>query len=382
MKIKHIVLASTLLVSAATFAQKDELKALKKIYAKQTPSANDMAEYKTNVTKLETIAVEEGDKIYTNFYKCMLPLVQVASYGPTVTPPQMMDAFNPKAITDLANGLNATLEYEKKTGKKIYTDDINKTIASFKPQFVDMAVMLGNAKKFNEAADVLYAVYLMDKKDQEKLFYAASYAVNGQDYDKALDYYYQLKALNYSGEKTIYWATNKASNKEESFPTKIDRDFYVKAGSHTKPRDEKTESVRGEIYKNIALILVSQDKPNEAIAAVQEAEKENPNDHSLILTEAELHLKLKDYDSYTRCVNAALAKDPNNVDLLFNLGVISANSGKLEEATKYYKRVLEINPDYVNANINLAELILRNDEKMVKEMNSLGMSEKDNKRYA
>ena len=34
MKIKQIIIAGTLLVSVASFAQKDELKALKKIYAK------------------------------------------------------------------------------------------------------------------------------------------------------------------------------------------------------------------------------------------------------------------------------------------------------------------------------------------------------------
>lgn len=381
MKIKHIVLASTILVSVATFAQKDELKALKKIYAKETPSANDMADYKANLTKLGTLATEEGDKVYANFYKSMLPILEVNAAGQNVTPTQMANAFSAKAITDLATGLNATLDYEKKTGKKVYTDDINETITSFKPQFVNVAVKLGENKKFKEAASVLYAVYLLDKKDQNKLFYAASYAVNGQDYDQALDYYNQLKALNYSGEETIYWATNKASGREESFPTKTQRDQFVRTGTHEKPRDEKLESKRGEIYKNIALILVSKDKTNEAIAAVQEARKENPNDDSLLLTEAELYLKLKDYTNYTRLVNEALAKDPNNIELIFNLGVISANGNKLDEAEKYYKRALEINPNHFNSNINLAELKLRADDKFVTEMNKLGTSEKDNKRY-
>ena len=35
MKIKHIVLTASILVSVSTFAQKEELKALKKIYAKE-----------------------------------------------------------------------------------------------------------------------------------------------------------------------------------------------------------------------------------------------------------------------------------------------------------------------------------------------------------
>lgn len=381
MKIKHIVLASALMISISSFAQKDELKALKKIYGKDIPSANDMVEYKANIAKLETLAVEEGDKIYTNFYKCMLPLVQLASAGQSVTPAQMMAAYNPKAITDLANGLNATIEYEKKTGKKIYTDDINETINSYKPQFVNYAVKLGDNKKFNEASEILYAVYSLDKKNQEMLYYAASYAVNAQDYDKALDYYTQLKTLNYSGEGTVYWATNKASGKEETFQTVAQRQQAIQTGVYDKPRNEKLESKRGEIYKNIALILVNKGKTDEAIAAVEEARKVNPDDNSLIITEAELYLKLKDYPNYTKLINEALLKEPNNAELVYNLGVISGDANRLEDAEKYYRRALEINPNYFEANLNLAELKLRADEKLVTEMNKLGTSEKDNKRY-
>ena len=382
MKIKHIVLASAVLVSVSSFAKKDELKALKKIYAKDIPTTNDMAEYKAGVAKLETLATEEGDKIYANFYKAMLPVLEVQSLGATVTPIQLANAYNLNAITNLATVLNATLDYEKKVGKKVYTDNITETITTTKPTLINIAVGLGDNKKYKEAADVLYAIYLLDKKDQDKLFFAATYAVNGIDYDKALDYYYQLKALNYSGEGAVYWATNKTTKKEETFTNKTERELFIKTGTHEKPRDEKIESKRGEIYKNIALILVNKGKVEEAKAAVIEAKKENPNDTSLALTEADLYLKVNDFDAYTRLVSEAIAKDPTNIDLIYNLGVISANANKVDEAEKYYKRALELNPNYVNANINLAELKLRADEKLVTEMNKLGTSEKDNKRYA
>ena len=235
--------------------------------------------------------------------------------------------------------------------------------------------------KNKEAADVLYAVYQLDKKDQDKLFYAANYAGVALDYDKALDYYNQLKALNYSGEGTVYWATNKATKTEENFSNKSERDLFIKGGTHEKPRDEKLESKRGDIYKNIALILVEKGKTEEAKAAVADARKENPNDISLIVTEADLYLKINDFENYKRLVNEALEKEPNNVDLVYNLGVVSSNANNIEDAEKYYKKALELDPNYFNANLNLAELKLRGDEKLVAEMNKLGTSEKDNKRY-
>ncbi|WP_264521608.1 tetratricopeptide repeat protein [Flavobacterium sp. N1994] len=381
MRIKHIMLASAVLVSVSSFAQKDELKKLKKIYDKETPSANDLVEYKANLDKLAPLATEEGDKVYYNFYKANTSGIEMALLGPNPSPAQLSKFLLPNTISEYAEASSATLAYEKKTGKKILTDDIENDVAVLKPILFSTAISFGEAKKYKEAADVLYALYQLDKKDQDKLFYAASYAVNALDYDKALDYYNQLKVLNYSGEGTVYWATNKASKKEETFNTKNERDVFVKTGTHEKPRDEKLESKRGEIYKNIALILVDKGKINEAKAAVAEAKKENPNDSSLVLTEADLYLKVNDFDTYTKLVNEALAKEPNNVDLVYNLGVISGNANKLDEAEKYYRRALEINPNYFDANLNLAELKLRADTKLVTEMNKLGTSEKDNKRF-
>jgi tetratricopeptide (TPR) repeat protein len=194
-------------------------------------------------------------------------------------------------------------------------------------------------------------------------------------------YYYELKQINYTGETTVFWAYNKASKQEEIFNSKAEREIFIKSGTHEKPRDEKTPSKRGEIYKNIALILVEKGKVEEAKAAVTEARNANPEDSSLILTEADLYLKVNDFDTYTKLVNQALANDPNNVDLVYNLGVISGNANKVADAEKYYRKALEINPNYFNANLNLAELLLRADEKFVNEMNKLGTSTKDMKRY-
>lgn len=386
MRIKHIVLASAVLVSVSSFAQKDELKKLKRIYEKEVPSATDIAEYKGLINKVEPIAIEEGDKVYAGFYKATIPLLEFKAIDKTLPQQQLQMAYakliSTKVVTDFATGLNATLDYEKKTGKKIYTDNITETITAFKPQMIDFAMELGKINKNKEAAEILYAVYTLDKKDVDLLFYAASYSVNANDFDKALEYYDALKKLNYSGEGSIYYAYNDIAKVEENFgANKKLRDVAITAKSHSKPREEKIPSKRGEIYKNIALILKEKGKTAEALTAIQDARKENPTDESLLMAEAELYLGNKDYDNYSRLVNEALAKSPNNADLVYNLGVISSNINKLDEAEKYYLKALTIDPNYFNALLNISELKLRVDEKYVTEMNKLGTSEKDNKRY-
>lgn len=382
MKIKQILIAGTLLVSVASFSQKDELKALKKIYNKEVITPTEVTDYKNNLTKLESVAAEETDKVYLSFYKSILPFLEVQSLGTNSTPAQIDRYMTTSSIPKLVSGMIEILDFEKKSGKKVFTDKVNQDIQKVKPILVNSAVSLGEAKKYKEASEVLYSIYTLDKTDQEKLYYAASYAVNDKDYDKALDYYNQLKSLNYSGEKTLYYAVSKENKIEDYFgDDKATRDTYVKLGTHEKPRDEKVTSKKGEIFKNIALILVQQGKSAEAKAAITEARKANPDDTSLILAEADFYLKDKDFTSYSNLVNEVLAKDPNNVTLIFNLGVISADSNKIEDAEKYYRRAIELDPTYFAAFLNLAELKLRSDKVLVEQMNKLGTSDSDNKKF-
>jgi len=385
MKIRQIIIASTLLVSVASFAQKEELKALKKIYAKEEIKGADLVEYKALVSKLEPIATEEGDKVYAAFYKSMIPVLEYFALDKTMTPLQIQMAMikfvNPKSISDLAIGLNSTLDYEKKVGKKIQTDDIIETISFVKPDLLNYAIRLGNEKKNKEAGSVLYSIYQLDKKDTDNLYYAANYAVNGQDYENSLKYYRELKAINYTGEKTLFMAKNKATGLEDNYTKKEDRDNLVKLGTHINPREEKEPSKKAEITKNIALILVELDRKDEAKSALADARKENPDDVNLITYEADIYLKMNDTENYKRLINEALAKSPNDKILLFNLGVTSGNANQLEDAEKYYKRVIEIDPKYTDAYLNLSDIILKPDGKIVNDMNNLGVSAKDQKQY-
>ena len=382
MKVKQILIAGTMLVSVATFAQKDELKALKKIYGKETPSAEDVASFKSNITKLEAIATEEADKVSANFYKSMTPILEIASLGKTATPEQSNKFISEAAINQLATTLNATLEFEKKSGKKVYTDDIIEKITIYKPVFLNYADALSKEKKFKETAAVLYSIYKLDKTDADKLYMASNYAVSSDNYDDALNYYNELKQINYSGEETMYYAFNKLTKTEDYFGTSpVQRNLMVKTGQYEKPREEIIPSKRGEIYRNIALILLQKGKNEEAKAALVEARNANPTDTSLLISQLDLLKKLKDNDSYTKTVADALQKTPNDVELLFNLGIIESNANNLVDAEKYYKKTIELDPKYVKGYLNLTELTLRDDDKYVKEMNKLGTSEKDTKRY-
>jgi tetratricopeptide (TPR) repeat protein len=136
-----------------------------------------------------------------------------------------------------------------------------------------------------------------------------------------------------------------------------------------------------EIYKNIALIYIQQDKKEEALNFLKVAQRENPNDVNLLLTEANLQYKLGNTYEFIRILERASQKDPNNAELCYNLGVISYESNDFISAKNYYEKTIKLDPNYINAYINMSALILQGETEIINEMNSLGGSKADDKRY-
>ena len=144
---------------------------------------------------------------------------------------------------------------------------------------------------------------------------------------------------------------------------------------------EPRESVKGDILKNVVLILSSRGENDKAIALMKEARLENPTDITLVRAEAEMVYKMGDIARYDELMQQVLAFDPTDPEPYYNIGVVAAASGNPVKAMEFYKKAIELKPDYSSAQVNLGALILRDEMKIVDEMNSLGMSKADSKKY-
>lgn len=367
MKGKYVLLASALLISVATFAQKDQIKA-----AEKALKGGKSQEAVTILMEAESLIANAPDTEKAQFFFVKgNALLDLANKNVDANTNLSLAA---KAYQDL-------IAAEKASGKVKFSTQAATSITDIKFKLINSAIADSKVDKHSDSAKKLYDAYLLDKKDTINLYYAASTYVNANEYDKALELYENLKILNYSGKGTSYFAVNKLTSQEDFFNTPQERDRMVKMGTHEKPRTEVIPSKRGEIYKNMALILVEKGKTEEAKKAISEARLANPEDTSLTLTEANLYLETKDFDMYKKLIAEVLEKNPNDVELIFNLGVLSANAKNTAEAEKYYKKVIEINPKYINAYINLAAMKLENEKVIIDEMNKLGTSAKDMKRY-
>jgi tetratricopeptide (TPR) repeat protein len=371
MKNKHAVLVSAFLISMSTFAQKDQIKA-----AEKSLKGGNSQEAITILQSAESLIANAKDTEKAQFL-----FVKGNAY---------LDLANKKVeevqnLSLAAKTYNELVSLEKTSGKDKYSTQVQTSIGTIKDKLVNLAIDKQANSKFKEASELLYQVYELDKTDLSKLYFSATYAVYDKEYDKALTYFDILKKENYTGEETQYFAKNAITEKEDYFgntaSAKTDRDSKVKLKLYSEPREEKIPSKRGEIYKKVAYILFDMGKIPEAKVAFEEAKRENPEDVTLIIAEANLYYNEKDFVTYKKLLTLALEKNPNNVELICNLGVTSQNNKELDEAEKLYNKAISIDPKYTLAYVNLANLKLDKRSLIIDQMNKLGTSTIDTKKY-
>jgi tetratricopeptide (TPR) repeat protein len=355
----NLTLITILIFSFGIFAQKKELKSIQKLV--------DATSYTAALASLEGVSslMETAEPKYTAHYHYLSGVSKQAT----------------KQFEAAVEDYNLVSEIERSNKSKKYTTLIDAGKAQFTNELVNHAIELNSQEKFSEASDALYLAYTLDEESNaDYLYFAASSAVNALAYDKAMVYYQTLKSMNYTGISTKYYATEVATGEEIEIDAATAK-IYAKSKEFTNLREEDTESRLPEIVKNIALIHINQGNNDKAMAAVKDARKLSPKDIGLILTEADLYIKLGDQARFASLMQEAIEQDPNNAILYYNLGVVNANEGNRDAAIDYYKKSIELDSSYEASYLNIASVILEGESAIVDEMNSLGTSNADNRKY-
>ncbi len=351
---KKLILALMVgLLSIATFAQKNEIKAIEKAIKKKN--------FKEAKTLLKTL--EKNEDAIEDKYKAKYYFLKGNAYGKT-------------NVAKAASAYEKLFEVEKASGKMKYTKEAKPKLNVLIQFTSNKAIEQYNNKQFKEAKDNFFLTYKLSPVDTTMLYNAAVSATLDKDYDVALKHYNKLKEIGYTGITTQYFAINKETGKEENLGSKSNRDTMVKFGKYNSPSQKSTPSKQGDIIKNIGFIYANQGKPQLALKALNEARKSNPKDMNLLLTAAQVYIKLDRMDEFGKLMEEAITLDPNNPTLFFNLGVINQNQKKIDLAKKYYLKAVELKPDYTDAYMNLAVAILDGEKAIVDEMNANFSNEK------
>ncbi len=287
---KKILLILALIISSLTFAQKDEIKILKRLdNSDSQPSQKDMEKMITALSSLDSKVdlLTDEEKIIYHYFKVTQPIMEVMTVA--LKNPNDMSAIqqasakynNPTTLGELASHYDKMVALESNLGKKEYTEDIKPLMDMMKNQLSQAAFQLNTDKKYKEASEAFYALYKFDKLNGGNLENAAILAVQAQDYVLAEKMYDEFRNSDYLNNGTMYYAVNKATGKEESFLTREEMVKLIALGSHEKPRTFKVSEKKPEVYKMAAIITAQNGNNDKAKKFIDEAIVLNPNDKDL-----------------------------------------------------------------------------------------------------
>lgn len=293
------MLCCLLMISMATFAQKDRIKEAQSLYDK-----GKSEEALAVLTKTEYLILNAPDEDKSDYYFLKGNVLKDLAL-------KNVDAAN--NFTLASQAYQDVFLYENESGKFKSTVKANMALKDMKAGLVKGAMADFNAGKFKESSDKSYKVYLFDKKDTLNLLNAAASSINAKDYGAAVTYYELLKKINFSGKGVLYYATNKKTKEEDAFISPKARESAIQQGFYEKPRTESVPSKKIEVNSNLAFA----------------------------------YLERKDY----------------------------------QKAEATYNYVLELNPDYIDAYINLAYLKLQIKKDLADEISALGTTKAEMQKY-
>lgn len=349
-----------LLSVTVAFAQKKEINA-----AFKAAESGDMAAAKTQVSAAESV-------IGSNYAGVDAALLEKLYYAKGLSQIKSGNVAEGAATLAKINALKTdkfTPTLTAKIGPLVnpYIQDANKAaMAAYDAKNYEVA-----GPKFREVYDLLSAI---GQNNKQYLYYSGITYALANNKDKAIAVYNELINSGYTGVETMYTAKN-AKGVVEQFD-KMQWDLLKKTANsgYTDFKTETSKSVEQELYETNAGLMLDAGKYDDAIAMAEKGLAKFPKSSKLSEIKGMAYYKSGKTEQFIQSLKEAVAKNPSDKDSWYNLGVLaSKDPAKLEEAQGYFKKAIEIDPNYAAAYQNLAYLTmdLDNDGKVVEQYNSL-----------
>ncbi len=361
----YLVMALALTLGFSAVAQKKELRSAKKALLKENYENAGVA-----LDAAEALLSTMDDKYKSKYYLYRSMFYSKSGGGTKVN-----------TVKGEFSGVKRSIE-----ALKFVTAKADATSAEFQKQrLLSHLINTGNSlvekNDYENSSNFFEVAYDLSPSDTLYLYVAANHSVAIKNYDRSLILYEKLRDLDYTGIEKKMFATNIETQKKESFDNEMLMNLSIKAKTHTNPSEEYTKSRFPEIIKNIALIYKERGDNDKALEAFAVARADDPESMDLLLQEAYLHYNMGNINKFKSLLEIAVQKDPNNHELQYNLAIISSDANDFENSKKYYLKAIELKPDYTKAYINVAALILSQEQSILDQMNSLGSSRADDIKY-
>lgn len=113
-----------------------------------------------------------------------------------------------------------------------------------------------------------------------------------------------------------------------------------------------------EAHFNLAYVLVELKKPEDAIKEFESVLKLDPGFADAYFQIGKMYLQLKEYDKANEWYDKTLAKDKKNIAALTDKAIILKEKGDRSGAKEQLEKVLDINAQYYDANLELGVMAL------------------------
>ena len=355
---KQLIILSAFFISMTVFAQNDELK-----NAEKALKSNDFATAMSAVNQAEGLIANADQKTKAKFYY----LKGLALY----------QNGNPNAdIEKVGAAFNQLINYENETNKPKYSSEVgmllNKMIiavAESASNDYSKAIESKEDTDYLKAAKEFQQVYALSPRDTSYLDNAALVYYFAKDYDSSIKLYEQLLDLNYTGITTVFVATNKETGEDVVYGDKKSMDLQVKLGLATNPREEKKESRREMIFKNLAQNYSDKGNNEKALEVISKGRSEFSNSYSLLIDEANIYYKAGDNAKFKERLEEAIRLNPTEPTLYYNVGVMNMDQKNIDEAIKNFEKAIELKPDYADAYNNIGAAIIEKAAPIIDQMN-------------
>lgn len=240
-------------------------------------------------------------------------------------------------------------EYIEK-GKKLISEGKNeegekllKEAMELEPDNLEVAEILGDfyyeGKKYSEAERYYEKIVgLTDLTVESYVIHMQTYQKLGEVYEYQEKYEDAIRCYRYIAKKAI----------DDGITNEQLKDIYCTFLGNKRDIivNDELDISRGEGY------LIEQIN----------GKKENIDDVELYLELGNQYSLKEDYENATRCYKKVLELEPNNLEGNENLGVISWNLEKYDDFERYYKKIIEIEPAYIDGYNELGNLYFESEE--------------------
>ncbi|WP_111322420.1 tetratricopeptide repeat protein [Algoriphagus chordae] len=130
------------------------------------------------------------------------------------------------------------------------------------------------------------------------------------------------------------------------------------------------------VYYLLVQIASGEDKnPEEAYDIIMRGREDYPEDKVLAEYEIQLLLQLNKMDEAMASIQEALKNDPNNAGILLRSGYLREQAGDIDGALEDYKKSVVADPEFYDGNYYTGALLLEKSREILAELNSLSDEE-------